>query len=102
VGDVVLLRTKELLHAAGIRQLRPRWDGPFAVTACRAVPQPQRVDAGAPVADAVLPGGQLCRLKLCFDSYGVVQPPHGRPGVHLEPVELESSDLSYVRYIHVI
>ncbi len=36
VGDRVLLRTKELLRldAADIGKLRPRWDGPFTVTAC--------------------------------------------------------------------
>jgi hypothetical protein len=34
VGDQVLLRTKELLDAADIGKLRPRWDGPFAVKAC--------------------------------------------------------------------
>ena len=34
VGDRVLLRIKELLHAADIGKLRPRWEGPFTVTAC--------------------------------------------------------------------
>jgi hypothetical protein len=34
VGDLVLLRTKELLDAVDIGKLRPRWDGPFRVTAC--------------------------------------------------------------------
>ncbi len=34
VGDRVLLRTKELLDAADIGKLRPRWDGPFSVIAC--------------------------------------------------------------------
>jgi hypothetical protein len=34
VGVQVLLRTKELLDAADIGKLRPRWDGPFTVTAC--------------------------------------------------------------------
>ena len=29
VGDRVLLRTKELLDAADIGKLRPRWDGPL-------------------------------------------------------------------------
>jgi hypothetical protein len=32
VGDQVLLRTKELLDAAEIGKLRPRWEGPFGVT----------------------------------------------------------------------
>ena len=33
-GDQVLLQTKELLDAVDIGKLRPRWDGPFTVTAC--------------------------------------------------------------------
>ena len=34
VGDRVMMRTKELFDAAAIGKLRPRWDGPFTVTAC--------------------------------------------------------------------
>ena len=34
VGDRVLLWIKELLDAADIGKLRPRWDGPFTVMAC--------------------------------------------------------------------
>ena len=30
----MLLRTKELLDAAEIGKLRPRWDGPLTATAC--------------------------------------------------------------------
>jgi len=33
VGDQVLLRTKELLDAAEVGKLRPRWEGPFRVAA---------------------------------------------------------------------
>ena len=33
VGDQVMLRTKELLDAAEIGKLRPRWEGPFPVVA---------------------------------------------------------------------
>ena len=33
VGDEVMLRTAELLDAAEIGKLRPRWEGPFRVTA---------------------------------------------------------------------
>ncbi len=33
VGDQVLLRTRELLDAAEIGKLRPRWEGPFRVNA---------------------------------------------------------------------
>ncbi len=38
----MLLRTKELLDAADICKLRPRWDGPFVVTAC---PSPNGANA---------------------------------------------------------
>ena len=31
---MLLRRTKELLDAADFGKLRPRWDGPFTVTAC--------------------------------------------------------------------
>ena len=30
-GDLALVRTKELLHAADIGKLRDRWEGPFKV-----------------------------------------------------------------------
>jgi len=33
VGDQVMLRTKELLDAAEVGKLRPRWEGPFPVVA---------------------------------------------------------------------
>jgi hypothetical protein len=33
VGDQVLLRTKELLDAAEVGKLCPRWEGPFTVAA---------------------------------------------------------------------
>ena len=33
VGDQVMLRTKELLDAAEVGKLRPRWEGPFPVAA---------------------------------------------------------------------
>ena len=33
VGDEVMLRTAELLDAAEIGKLRPRWEGPFRVKA---------------------------------------------------------------------
>ena len=34
VGDLVLLRTKELPDAADFGKVRPRLDGPWVVTAC--------------------------------------------------------------------
>ncbi len=42
VGDQVLLQTTELLDAADIGKLRPRWEGPFTVTACPSAPTPTR------------------------------------------------------------
>ena len=33
VGDQVMLRTKELLDAAVVGKLRPRWEGPFPLAA---------------------------------------------------------------------
>ena len=48
VGDEVMLRTAELLHAADIGKLRPRWEGPFRVTSLAA--GPQHLQAGAPSA----------------------------------------------------
>ena len=35
MGDWVLLRTTEVLDAADMGKLRPLWDDPFTVTACR-------------------------------------------------------------------
>ena len=45
VGDRVLLRTKELLDAADIGKLRPRWDGPsgFTVTVLYTLALPRRM-----------------------------------------------------------
>ncbi len=49
VGDQVLLPvlTKELLDAADIGKLLPRWDGPII---CHSLPEPQRLHAPAPAA----------------------------------------------------
>jgi hypothetical protein len=55
VGDQVLLRTKELLDAADMGKLRPRWDGPFTVTAC---PSPNAYTLALPAEDAVQPDGE--------------------------------------------
>ena len=55
VGDQVLLRTQELLDAADIGKLRPRWDGPFTVTAC---PSPNAYTLALPRRMHVQPDGQ--------------------------------------------
>ena len=60
VGDLVLLRTKELLDAADIGKLRPRWDGPFAVTAC---PGPNAYTLALPRKMRCSPTVNVDRLK---------------------------------------
>ena len=75
VGDQVLLRTKELLDAADIGKLRPRWDGPFTVLAspspnaytlalprkmlCSATVNVDRLKPFVPRADAPPPPGPV-------------------------------------------
>ena len=53
VGDRVLLRTKELLDAADIGKLRPRWP-----LHCDGLPQPQRRHSLAAAQDALNPDDQ--------------------------------------------
>ena len=60
VGDRVLLRTKELLDAADIGKLRPRWDGPFTVTAC---PSPNAYTLALPRRMRCSPTVNVDRLK---------------------------------------
>jgi hypothetical protein len=60
VGDQVLLRTKELLDAADIGKLRPRWDGPFTVTAC---PSPNAYTLALPRKMQCSPTVNVDRLK---------------------------------------
>ena len=60
VGDQVLLRTKELLDAADIGKLRPRWDGPFTVTAC---PSPNAYTLALPRRMLCSPTVNVDRLK---------------------------------------
>jgi hypothetical protein len=60
VGDRVLLRTKELLDAADIGKLRPRWDGPFTVTAC---PSPNAYTLALPRKMRCSPTVNVDRLK---------------------------------------
>jgi hypothetical protein len=60
VGDRVLLRTKELLDAADIGKLRPRWDGPFTVAAC---PSPNAYTLALPRKMHCSPTVNVDRLK---------------------------------------
>jgi hypothetical protein len=70
VGDQVLLRTKELLYAAEIGKLRPRWEGPFRArlaalagpntyTAASGAAQPSTSSASSPTTPS-----QMGRLRL--------------------------------------
>ena len=72
VGDQVMLRTKELLDAADIGKLRPRWDGPFAVTAC---PSPNAYTLA-------LPPRMLCSSTVNVDR---LKPFHERVGAPPAP-----------------
>ena len=67
VGDQVLLRTKELLDAADIGKLRPRWDGPFTVTAC---PSPNAYTLALPRRMRCSPTVNVDRLKPSFERAG--------------------------------
>ena len=60
VGDRVLLRTKELLDSAEIDKLRPRWDGPFTVTAS---PSPNAYTLALPRKMHCSPHVNVGRLK---------------------------------------
>ena len=84
VGDRVLLRTKELLDAADIGKLRPRWDGPFTVTAC---PSPNAYTLALPRKMRCSPTVNVDRLKPFFERADVSPPPGpvsdaGREGEH--------------------
>ena len=72
VGDRVLLRTKELLDAADIGKLRPRWDGPFTVTAC---PSPNAYTLSLPSKMRCSPTVNVDRLKPFFARSGAPPPP---------------------------
>ena len=72
VGDRVLLRTKELLDAADIGKLRPRWDGPFAVTAC---PSPNAYTLALPRRMQCSRTVNVDRLKPYFERDGAVPAP---------------------------
>jgi hypothetical protein len=60
VGDQVLRRTKELLDAADMGKLRPRWDGSFTVMAC---PSPNAYTLALPRKMQCSPTVYVDRLK---------------------------------------
>ena len=72
IGDRVLLRTKELLDAAEIGKLRPRWDGPFVVTAC---PSPNAYTLALPRKMRCCPTVNTDRLKPFYDRDGASPAP---------------------------
>ena len=72
VGDRVLLRTKELLDAADIGKLRPRWDGPFTVLAC---PSPNAYTLALPRRMRCSPTVNVDRLKPFFERVGAPPAP---------------------------
>ena len=72
VGDQVLLRTKELLDAADIGKLRPRWDGPFTVIA---TPSPNAYTLALPRRMQGSPTVNVDRLKPFHERAGASPPP---------------------------
>ena len=89
VGDRVLLRTKELLDAADIGKLRPRWDCPFTVTAC---PSPNAYTLALTRRMRCSPTVNVDRLTPFYERAGSPPapgplPPAGRKGTrsHAEP-----------------
>ncbi len=82
VGDRVLLRTKELLDAADrdhdrrVGKLRPRWDGPFTVTAC---PSPNAYTLALPRRMRCSPTVNVDRLKPFFERSRSGAEPAPRP-----------------------
>ena len=74
VGDRVLLRTKELLHAADIGKLRPRWDGPFTIVTC---PSPNAYTLALPRRMQCSPTVNVDRLRPFYEP--VEAPPAPGP-----------------------
>ena len=70
--DQGMLRTKELLDAADIGKLRPRWDGPFTVTAC---PSPNAYTLALPCRMRCSPTVNVDRLKPFVDRAGASPAP---------------------------
>ena len=74
VGDQVMLRTKELLDAAEVGKLRPRWEGPFPVAA---VAGPNTYTLTLPARFKCSPTVNVDRLKPYFLRTG--RPPSPGP-----------------------
>ncbi len=72
VGDRVLLRTNELLDAAVMAKLRPRWDGPFTVTAG---PSPNAYTLALPRRMRCSPKVNVDSLKPFFERLGTAPAP---------------------------
>jgi hypothetical protein len=92
LGDQVLLMTKELLDAADIGKLRPRWDGPFTVTAC---PSPNAHTLALSRKMRCSPTVNVDRLKPFHSRAGAAPAPGpvsdaGQEGEH--EVELSADD----------
>ena len=88
----MLLMTKELLDAADIGKLRPRWDGPFTVTAC---PSPNAHTLALSRKMRCSPTVNVDRLKLFHSRAGAAPAPGpvsdaGQEGEH--EVELSADD----------
>jgi hypothetical protein len=72
VGDLVLLRTKELLDAADIGRLSPRLDGPFPVTAC---PSPNAYNLALPCRMRCSPTVNVDQLNSFVERAGAAPAP---------------------------
>ena len=72
MGDCVLLRTKELLDAADVDKLRPRWDGPFTVIAC---PNPNAYTLALPRQMRCSPTVNVNCLKPFYERAGELSAP---------------------------
>ena len=75
MGDCVLLRTKELLDAADVDKLRPRWDGPFTVIAC---PNPNAYTLALPRQMRCSPTVNVEQPQALFRAGGGVASPRRR------------------------
>ena len=72
VGDQVMLRTQELLDAAEIGKLRPRWEGPFPVAA---IAGPNTYTLTLPSRFRCSPTVNVDRLKPYYPRAGAAAPP---------------------------